>query len=91
MTPTAATPDPWQDRWLARWQRFAAATVRAFHRYANWLVGITWRRFALMSLLLIVAAAILQNMPPFSWRITETMERMEGREPQPPKPRGQVL
>ena len=85
MTPTAATPDPWQDRWLARWQRFAAATVRAFHRYANWLVGITWRRFALMSLLLIVAAAILQNVPPFSWRITETMKHMEGREPQPPK------
>ncbi len=54
----------------SRWQRFSAATVRGFHAYANWLVGISWRRFALLSLLLLVASAILKEIPPFSWTYT---------------------
>ena len=29
--------------WQERWQRFSSASVRAFHAYGNWLVGITWR------------------------------------------------
>ena len=36
----------------SRWQRFSAASVRAFHAYAGWLVGLTWWRFALLSILL---------------------------------------
>ena len=31
--------------WPQRWQRFAAASLRAFHSYANWLVGISYALF----------------------------------------------
>ncbi len=60
-------------RWAGRGRRLSAALVRAFHGYASWLVGISWKRFALLSVLLIVASAILQELPPFSWRVTETV------------------
>jgi hypothetical protein len=70
MTPSAFTPNPWADRW----QRFSAAALRAFHVYANWLVGISWRRFILLAVLLLVSAAILQTLPPFRWSFTETIE-----------------
>ena len=71
--PGALPPSPWQ--------RFAAASVRAFHAYANWLVGISWKRFFLLALLLMIGLAILQDLPPFSWRISETIEYVT------PKPR----
>ena len=56
-----------------RWQRLSAASVRAFHVYAGWLVSISWWRFVLLSLLLLIVASILQNIPPFSWRTTEVI------------------
>jgi len=64
------------------WQRFASAAMRGFHAYANWLVGITWKRFFLLSLALLIGAAILQDLPPFTWRIDE---RIESTSPAPPK------
>ena len=64
------TAHPWSDRW----QRFSAGALRFFHAYANWLVGISWRRFAVLAVLLIIAAAILQSLPPFRWSVTETIE-----------------
>jgi hypothetical protein len=71
----------------SRWQRFAAASVRAFHAYAGWLVGISWWRFALLSILLLVVAAILQHLPPFSWKTTEVLTVGDaGGLPEPPKP-----
>ncbi len=72
--------------WYERWQRFSAASVRSFHVYASWLVSISWRRFIVLSVLLIVGANILSNMPPFTWRITE---QYEGAPPlkNPPKSR----
>ncbi|MGM9513170.1 sensor histidine kinase [Roseateles sp. DB2] len=48
--------------------------MRAFHVYASWLVSISWRRFILLSVLLIIGANVLSNMPPFTWRITEQYE-----------------
>ncbi len=73
-----------------RWQRFSVAAVLAFHGYANWLVGISWRKFVLLSLALIVGANILQDLPPFTWRVSEMVETIEPaappREPKPPKP-----
>ncbi len=57
-------------------QRFAAATVRGFHAYANWLVGISWKRFIVLSLLLMIIAGVLQNVPPFTWRVSETVETL---------------
>jgi signal transduction histidine kinase len=64
-------------RWAERGQRLSAALVRAFRAYANWLVSISWKRFALLSVLLIVASAILESLPPFSWRIGETLPARE--------------
>jgi len=71
----------------SRWQRFAAASVRAFHAYAGWLVGITWWRFILLSILLLIVAGILQHVPPFSWKTTEVLTIDEPSRPSaPPKP-----
>src|SRR5258708_37192890 len=38
-----------------------------YRRYAEWLVSITWKRFILLSLLLLVVTGILSNLPPFNW------------------------
>ena len=64
-------------RWAERGQRLAAALVRALRTYANWLVSISWKRFALLSVLLIVASAILESLPPFSWRVGEALPARE--------------
>jgi len=56
-----------------RWHRFSAAAVRAFHRYATWLVGLTWWRFTLYALLLLIMTGIVKEIPPFSWKYTETV------------------
>jgi len=74
MTSPAAFPP----HWVERWQRFSTAALRAFHAYASWLVGITWRRFIVLSVLLLVSAAILQTLPPFRWSVTETIEDAPG-------------
>ncbi|MEO5735217.1 MAG: histidine kinase [Rubrivivax sp.] len=58
------------------WQRFSASFVRGFHAYANWLVGITWGRYFLLSIALLVLVGILHDMPPFTWRITERYDRV---------------
>src|SRR6218665_1815519 len=63
-----------------RWQRISSAVVRAFHVYANWLVGISWKRFIMLSLALLIGANILQDLPPFTWRITQHTEY------EPPEP-----
>ncbi len=49
------------------WQRFAAAFLRAFHAYGDWLVGISWRRFLLLALLLLIAAGVLSDLPLLHW------------------------
>ena len=54
----------------SRWPRFSAAVVRGFHAYANWLVGIGWGRFFLLSLLLLIAAGIAQHLPVFNWTVS---------------------
>ncbi|MDP1899602.1 MAG: histidine kinase [Rubrivivax sp.] len=73
--------------WQERWQRFSAATVRSYHAYANWLVGISWKRFFVLALLLLVAMAILHDLPPFTWTITEQTEPSVRivKVPRPPK------
>jgi hypothetical protein len=69
MNPSPPTSSPWAERGRG----FSARAGHAFHAYAAWLVEISWKRFFALSLLLIVAAAILQSLPPFSWRVTETV------------------
>jgi len=56
------------------WAAIKDGTLRAFHRYASWLVGISWKRFFLLSLLLIVISAITQQLPPFSYTVTELVD-----------------
>ncbi|ODV10466.1 MAG: histidine kinase [Rubrivivax sp. SCN 70-15] len=86
MNATSA-PDP--RPWLQRWRRFAAAVVRFYHAYAAWLVGISWKRFIVLSVLLLIGVQILQSLPPFRWSVTETIEDAPPveapRAPEPPK------
>ncbi|WAC73724.1 histidine kinase [Roseateles sp. SL47] len=56
-----------------RWQQFSRNAEQGFHAYASWLVSITWRRFVVLSVLLVLGANVLQGIPPFSfsWRVAE--------------------
>ncbi len=56
------------------WQRMSVGAVRLFHEYANWLVGITWKRFFVLAILLIILSNILESLPPFSWTWTEVLD-----------------
>ena len=77
MNSTAATP----------WSQRLQPLVRGFHTYATWLVGITWKRFIVLSLLLMILGAILQSMPPFSWTMREVIEEhVSTPPPAPPSP-----
>ncbi len=71
---TSFTPSPQQKLWIERWQRFSAAAVRYFHAYAGWLVSISWKRFVLLALALLIGVNVLKNLPPFTWHISETVE-----------------
>jgi hypothetical protein len=51
------------------WQQFSRATVSAFHSYASWLVGISWTRFFLYSLLLMIVSGVLSDV--LSWSVSE--------------------
>ena len=85
MTAPAAPHSVWSDRW----QRFSAATVRAYHAYGSWLVGISWRRFIVLSVLLLILVGILHDLPPFTWTLTERVVTAPPRVavvPPPPKP-----
>jgi signal transduction histidine kinase len=77
----------------SRWQRFAAASVRAFHSYAGWLVSITWWRFVLLSILLLILTGILQHIPPFNWKTIEVSTVDQASRPlkPPPPPKAPAL
>jgi hypothetical protein len=81
----AATPTYTKPTWGERF----APLVRAFHVYANWLVSISWKRFAVLSLLLLIISGILQNIPPFTWTISEQVETQPSKvviaAPKPPR------
>ncbi len=50
----------------SRWSEFGDAVVRGYHAYGSWLVGISWKKFFALSLLLLIITAMLQNVPPFN-------------------------
>ncbi len=77
---------PTHSGFASAWHRFAAAAVRFFHAYANWLVGISWKSFFVLSLLLLVSTAILSELPPFTWTISESVTTVARDTPKPPKP-----
>ena len=79
-TPVSDSPPPSR----SGWQRFSASAVVLFHAYGNWLVSITWLRFALLSVLLLISAEILSKLPPFNLPIGS--EEITVTPPKPPKP-----
>ena len=86
MSSLTATPT---SPWASRWQRFKETAVHAYHVYGSWLAGITWWRFGLLSLLLIIVTNVLQSLPPFTWTYTETVVEQPAERPtpaHPPKP-----
>ena len=56
-----------------RWNKFSAAAVRGFHRYATWLVSLSWWRFGWYALLLVIVTGLVQKLPPFSMTYYETI------------------
>jgi len=56
------TPPADGQSWSSRWQALRAAIVRYFHAYGAWLVSISWWRFFLISVLVMVLAGIISSM-----------------------------
>ena len=52
------------------WERLSRTAASAFRHYAEWLVSISWKKFFLLSFLLLIGAAILAEIPPFSIKFT---------------------
>src|SRR5260221_11354285 len=52
-------------------RELGAGMASAYRRYAEWLVRITWKPFIVLSILLLITAAILSHIPPFNWAIGE--------------------
>ena len=88
--PPSPNPPPPAPRaaFKARWGERLAPLVRAFHTYAAWLVSISWKRFILLSVLLLLIAAILSEIPPFTWTVSERIETLPRKVvvPKPPRP-----
>ena len=81
MNPTSLRADQ-----PSHWARFSTTAVSAYHRYGNWLVSISWKRFFGLALALIIAVAIVHDLPPFSWTYIEVMPPKDpGKPKQPPK------
>jgi signal transduction histidine kinase len=70
----------------SRWRGFSEAMLRFFHAYGNWLVGITWKRFFLLSVLLLMLSGLLSELPPFTWTLSESVTTVPVKPPKPPKP-----
>ena len=80
LPPRPPSPQP------TTWQRLGSSLLAFFHGYAGWLVGITWLRFFVLAILLLITAELLQKLPPFSWRVTEIVTTEHAEPPPIPKP-----
>jgi signal transduction histidine kinase len=78
--PSSTKPPTLYQRWLS----LSAAVLRIFHIYAGWLVSISWKRFIVLAVALMIGVNILQDLPPFTWRISSTITPDEISEPEPP-------
>jgi signal transduction histidine kinase len=86
-TPTAP-PSPSAPPARSGWQHFRDDVIRVFHAYANWLVSISWKRFILLSLLLLIASAILSDLAASRPGRTEEEVTITPTAPVPPVPPG---
>ena len=76
---------------ITNWRRFRDGAVRVYYGYANWLVGISWKRFLVLAVLLMIVAGILQDLPPFSSRFIEVRDSGDApAPPRAPKPPGKM-
>ena len=62
MNASLPTPAAGDDRWSRRWRALRAGAVRYFHAYPNWLVSISWWRFLLISILVLILAGITTSI-----------------------------
>jgi len=46
---------------------FGTGVAGLYRRYAEWLVAISWKRFIVLSILLMIVAGVLSGIPPFTW------------------------
>ena len=53
-----------------------SSMAAAYRRYAEWLVSISWKRFIVLSILLLIVTGILSSLPPFSWDIATRTSRV---------------
>jgi hypothetical protein len=68
------------------WQTLKSEAVRLFHAYGNWLVSITWIRFALLSVLLLIASMVLSDIARSGPGESEEVTIMPGAVPMPAPP-----
>jgi len=85
MNPAAPSTPPSPTAYQ-RWQRFSSTAVRWFHIYANWLVGTSWKRFIVYAIVLLVSTNIIQELPPFTWRVSEHVDAEDMPVVKPAKP-----
>jgi signal transduction histidine kinase len=71
---------------MSGWQRFAANAVVLFHEYANWLVSISWKRFFLLSVLLLIASLVLGDLTKGNSHDSEEVLVTQGGTPSTPSP-----
>ena len=57
-------------------KELGSGIAAAYRRYAEWLVSITWKRFFVLSILLLIVTGILSNLPPFNWDIATRSSRV---------------
>ncbi|MBV9190524.1 MAG: hypothetical protein JOZ85_08575, partial [Betaproteobacteria bacterium] len=57
-------------------KNIGTSIAAAYRRYGEWLVSISWKRFVVLSILLLIVSGILSNIPPFSWDIATRTSRV---------------
>jgi len=57
-------------------KEMGTSIAAAYRRYGEWLVSISWKRFIVLSILLLIVSGILSNIPPFTWDIATRTSRV---------------
>ena len=57
-------------------REMGSSIAAAYRRYGEWLVSISWKRFFVLSILLLIVSGILSNIPPFTWDIATRTSRV---------------
>jgi Histidine kinase len=57
-------------------REFGSGVAALYRRYAEWLVSITWKRFIVLSILLMIVTGILSDLPPFNWDVSTRTSRV---------------